>query len=819
MNSLRLKVLSASIAAAHAVAPIRQRLPGLLGGASLAWVLVSPAMAQTVQLDIPPGTLQAALFEISAKAGVSLKFEPDAVRNKRVQGAKGAYTVGQALEAVLKDSGLQARRVSDTVYSIEPARLMPTPAVTPAPPPAQAPARSVAPKSEDNVLHTVVIVGASTQEYVASRATTSTRTKTALGETPQTLDIVTRAMLDQQQATSIGDALRRIPGVSLTGDTGVRSQAYIRGMAAPVAVNGTTDGASGVSGAGAGSSGLSVPLVAVQGIEVLKGADAIVAGSPGNSPNFGLVNIELKKPQSTPVRDISFEAGSFGHKTIGLDMAGPLDEQKSLTYRFVGEVYKNETAPGGFTGSDGAYMAPSLMLRHEGGSLLVGAELKRARRAAAMWSYIDYDGSIADPVRPLGSRDDHQRERSANAYADWTHKLSGGWGLRVRTKLARLDAGYAAYNVNAADYTSFDLFPNSSRAVLHKADLDVAADGTVQWGQASHRLVVGANGQRLSIDVGNALDLMSVPIGQTAPRVDDYRGPMRELGQVRDTSFFIQDQVRWGDFYALLALTRSSEWGRFSTIDRRLERQGATNPSIGLLYKINDSVSLYANTRRSFSSQASVVLFDDTVAPPQRGRSRELGAKIYLNDDRLTMNVALFDNAITNSIVEQPDGAHLGPGYRSRGVEMTLAGELATGVRGTMSYTQTRLLYDQVGLPDDAFPRHGLQAFVSYSLPWEALRSWTVSGGVSARSGYNVGYLNLDYLTALMNGDAAVQPVRRIPGQSSVDANISYVAKVWSATLGVKNLMGRRLYGNLAQQLAVPFESGRVITLSGKFAF
>src|SRR5215470_13691308 len=75
--------------------------------------LPTAAGAQTAQaarpIDIPAGSLGAALTQLGRRTGVMIVFDPALTRGRRTAGLRGAYTPGQALDRLLAGSGIAAR--------------------------------------------------------------------------------------------------------------------------------------------------------------------------------------------------------------------------------------------------------------------------------------------------------------------------------------------------------------------------------------------------------------------------------------------------------------------------------------------------------------------------------------------------------------------------------------------------------------------------------------------------------------------------------------------------------------------------------------
>lgn len=85
--------------------------------------LVTPALAQErrAPVDVRAAPLGQAVRALGQQTGASIGFRQPRLRSIRVRAVQGRLTAGQALERMLADSGLKARRVAPETYLIEPA--------------------------------------------------------------------------------------------------------------------------------------------------------------------------------------------------------------------------------------------------------------------------------------------------------------------------------------------------------------------------------------------------------------------------------------------------------------------------------------------------------------------------------------------------------------------------------------------------------------------------------------------------------------------------------------------------------------------------
>jgi iron complex outermembrane receptor protein len=154
---------------------------------------------------------------------------------------------------------------------------------------------------------------------------------------------------------------------------------------------------------------------------------------------------------------------------------------------------------------------------------------------------------------------------------------------------------------------------------------------------------------------------------------------------------------------------------------------------------------------------------------------------------------------------QPPNFAELGPGQTNRGAELEFAGQAAPGLDLSSSYTFAQIS-NHDGTAATGAPRQRFNLWASYGFQGEALRGWGVAGGVLARS---------HSLGQSLDGERYF----KIPGQAEVSANVSYRTDRWRLTLGVKNLLARRLYAENFDETFVPIRTRRTFLLTGSYDF
>ena len=154
-----------------------------------------------------------------------------------------------------------------------------------------------------------------------------------LNETPQSITVVPRAVLDSQQAQSLADALRNVPGV-VAQTFGRRGwdDLILRGQVASDALflDGLRTGA---------NNRVAEELYGIDRVEVVKGPASLLYGQvlPG-----GMVNMVSKRPQANAFADADLTVGSYGLRQGTIDLGRPLSANGKAAFRLNGLVMNSD---------------------------------------------------------------------------------------------------------------------------------------------------------------------------------------------------------------------------------------------------------------------------------------------------------------------------------------------------------------------------------------------------------------------------------------------------------------------------------------------
>lgn len=260
--------------------------------------------------DIPSQTLGSALIEFSEQADVQVVVASNATAGIRAPRVTGQFSAREALTALLANSGLQFQAVGEKTFALAQAApaaaARPTVAAPktdvrkPADPPAQ-----IVPKGDQTA-------GVRREEIVV----TGSRLPRAEDEGPVPVTVFTREMIDKLGVTTVADVLSYLPQQSFERNDDFaadgRRFVQLRGLGI-----GTTliliNGRRTVTSALAGSTNVfdlsSVPLAAVERVEVLSDSASAVYGSDAIG---GVVNIILKNRVDQTAIDLYYGAAEGG---------------------------------------------------------------------------------------------------------------------------------------------------------------------------------------------------------------------------------------------------------------------------------------------------------------------------------------------------------------------------------------------------------------------------------------------------------------------------------------------------------------------------
>jgi iron complex outermembrane receptor protein len=757
---------------------------GMLAGPAGTLPARAAEQAAAVRFEIPAQALATALIAFGKQANVQVLTAGQTVDALRSRAVSGTLTPEMAMARLLEGSNMSFSFVDARTVVVKPRT---TASVQPSKRPEAALVATLLPP-----IQAIGLVGRDAA-FMADVSGGPGRMLSDPLDVPQSVSVVTQDLLQSQQVQSIADAIRNVAGAQYVAGTGGLPTFDVRGF---VAGNGMTDGMlNQIQGVGDYP-----PMIGVERVEVLKGPQAILGDTSAYNNFGGLIDIVLKKPQSDPLRRLMFSVGEHGEKQLGVDLAGPLNASKSWSYRLIANIDAANRTPQGMRGQRNRYVAPSIGWSTTNTTFIAGLSWMMNRMPIPDHTVLL--GSSLGTASPSGllldNPNDHTSAETRRVFYMLDHRFNDTWTFRSRGQYVRQSEDQQNWLMDSIQ-PSGDLFATAQH--FHASDTyytlqnDVVANFGHGWLQ--HTAMLGFDYTRTQIGHGfNAFSSLSLPynlfsggslpapVSQISP--DDYaNGYSSGDPWTTDSGVFMQDLIHFGErLQALLAWRRTSYRLDTTYADGspwNLHRVHWVH-DFGLVYKLTPELSVYANTSNGFQPDPYLGR-NNRPLPPSLSRQFEAGAKLDLFEHRARLTVAayriLLDHSYDEYLPMAPYYIISGPGQSNQGFEIEFNGRVAPGWDVSSAYTHASV-HNNDGTPATGQSRQLFNLWTSYRFRSSRLHGFGVAGGVSARS---------SSLGQLSDGSTLT-----IPGQARVDANVFYRAPRWSLTLGVKNLLARRLY-------------------------
>ncbi len=634
-----------------------------------------------------------------------------------------------------------------------------------------------------------------TQEipYKAERSA-SRKYDQLLVDTPQTLTVIKRALVDQQGATTLTEALRNSPGVGTfflgeNGSTSTGDTVYMRGFDASSAIF-----VDNVRDLGA----ISRDLFNLEQVEVLKGP----AGSDnGRGSPTGSINLITKQPEMLDATTASATYGSWGQKRATVDWNKILDQDRGIALRL--NLMKQDSGIAGrhevSNARDG--IAPSLAIGLNSPTriLLNLVHINQDNTPDGGIPTIGLPGyASADPARPFigrapkvdpanyyGNANDYNRVDADMFTVRVEHDFSPTLKLQNTTRYARTDQDYrlSSFLANSAtigsgsrerpsslstpsatDRTSWML----ARNIVTRRDQvnEIMSNQThlsTQWqtGAMTHAL---SGGVELTREKQRALAFTAsgrrpdANLYRPDPRFSEGSFSIatngRNEGQTDTLSLYLMDTFKFNEQWSLNAGLREDIYRTHfeSSIPgnrSKLSDSGKMfNWKLAAVYKPTSYSSLYALHATSqqppgsanFSLSANRGSVANPNYAPQKTNTAEIGTKWDLLDRKLLLTAAAYRTEVRNELeYDSVVDLYFQNGRKVvQGVELGVTGELTRDISITAGYTRMNSRVD-VGKNVTANGENTLaytprQSFTSWA-NWRLPNGFKLGGGARYSAG------------------------------------------------------------------------------------
>lgn len=595
-------------------------------------------------------------------------------------------------------------------------------------------------------VRTEVIVTAE-EGLVPTASSTATRTATPLLDLPQSVQIIPRALLEDQQALSVADIVKNVSGITVPNSSGSRAE--------DLNFRGFTTGAIFKDGfRNDGFANRTANEVAnIERVEVVKGPSSTMFGRLDPA---GMVNFVTKQPLPRHYLNLQLQHGSFHLWRPTLDASGPLTRDGSLLYR-LNFAWLDSDSFRDFLYHRRVFVAPALTW-----NIRANTTLKFYSEYLGGENFIDR-GIVAIGDRPaplpvtrfLGSNKVPYPYKQGKIGLTFEHFFGPNWSFRSSE---RSSVNFAAYNgwqptgllANIAGGTLLSVTEGYTDQNLRIHQWFNDLTGRVRTGSIEHTLLIGFDLNSQSFDSETyaggrrtvRIDIFK-PDYSVFPNAIPLALSSASLGLNRYGGLYVQDQIR---LTSRLKVLLGGRYDVAQIATRNYLNNARTNyrntafvPRAGVVFNTTAATSLYFTYGKSFQPQGGLTVTGSTFEP-ERGDSYEGGFKAELLNRKLTATTALFQVRRSGILTSDPlnEGFSIQVGeQRNRGLEFDLLGRPRENWTLVFNYAHNSPLItrDNVYRPGNSIistPFNTGALWSTYEFSKGRARGFSLGGGVNA---------------------------------------------------------------------------------------
>ncbi|VFR68825.1 TonB-dependent siderophore receptor [plant metagenome] len=769
-----------------------------LNALALSIILALAAAPQRVQAQEAPVSisihaqpLDAALEKLGEQAGIQIFYLPETVRGLNAPSVSGSLTADEALRRLLAGTDIVFRRTGKNVSLSPP------------------PSNGIAELAPVMVRGYLEPATEGTGSYTTGVVTIGKGQQT-LKEIPQSVTVVTRQKMDDQNLSTLEEVLANSTGITLYESPMGGSYVHSRGFLVDTYQFDGVNRAFYYAQANSFSSNTAI----LDRVEIVRGATGMLQGA--GSPSAA-INLVRKRPLDEKKLDLAVSGGSWNNYRTDIDATGPLNEAGTLRGRGVASYNDREYFYDTAKSRTGVLYG---VLEYDLGpdTLLTGGISYEELRSTPFFAGLPRYGTGADiglrRSTSLGPAWNRWNSKQTAVFAELLHDFDSDWRAKLTVNSTRewQDVKYA-YSLGAVNPDTLTgpalvgaLFDFSTR----NNGIDLNVDGAFQALGRKHSVSLGASVNHMVSKSDFSLAMLGVPVNVFNPNpaiAEPADAWMKENSYLGDATIFKRKQssvygvtrLSLAEPLTLVAgsrLTWYEEDSRYRDSGEPYtdpyKENAVLTPYGGLIYALDPAWSAYVSYADIFEPQNALDAAGKTL-DPIKGENYELGLKGELLGGKANASFALFRVDQTNRAQENFSNTCTASEYcyvssgkvRSQGFEAEISGELARGWQVFAGYTFNTFKYLNdtadagTGFASTYTPKHMFRAWMDYRLPG-SLAAWNLGGGVNFQTG--------SYRVA--QGMRIEQPSYAV-----WSARIGYqVNRNWSAALNVNNLFDKTYY-------------------------
>lgn len=678
---------------------------------------------------------------------------------------------------------------------------------------------------------------------VPFRATTSASPKAtqSLLDTPQTISVIKKELLQEQGIASVVEALRNTPGITLqlgeNGNTSAGDTFQMRGFATESAL--FVDGLRDVAG-------VTRDAFNIDQLEVVKGP---AGADVGRGASAGYVNLITKQAQSDEFSDFSAALNSAGNLRATMDLNRAINDSSAFRINLV--AAKGDTQGRNEVQTQNLAIAPALALGLNSKTriYLYSQHVRQDNRpdggvpTIGLPGFYNADpklnaGARVDSKNYYGSLADNEKISADMISAKFEHELGNKTVLRNLSRYARSSIERVLTGVNALQAP----VANPMGWTVARTRQRIDRENELLANQTTLNTEFAAGGFEHSLAAGlellhekQTLPTFAVPSSITIPPAGLY-APLANIAlpMPQKNGAFTNGSTSTVALYAFDSLKLSKEWQlnagvryeHYSTqsdlavlstatshpqlpvgtlVPSNLKKSGnLLNWRAGLVYKPVPYGSIYAAIANSytppgsanFALSATAGNINSPALEPQKTTNLELGSKWEVLDKRLTLSVAAYRTDNKNEIAQLDAQTNTYAQFgkrRVQGVEFGAVGQITPNwqISAGVAGMSTKVLQGSSGNNSaGAASRWSPELSATLWTSYKVNPQWTVGGGAR--------YLSEQLRVVDPALPTATQVMPKIASYTVFDALLSYqLSRQIGLQLNIYNLFNRDYIASL----------------------
>ncbi|PCJ33217.1 MAG: TonB-dependent siderophore receptor [Gammaproteobacteria bacterium] len=766
---------------------------------------VSSEQQQQFDLTIPAQAVSSALNALSVASRSQVSADSNAISGLTSNAINGRYSVSEALDLILQDSGLVISQVANNSYTVVAAQ-------------------------ESTVIEFLAPLEVEGTYVENDRLDTSTGLGLTLRETPQSVSVMTAQRIKDQGLDTIKDVVNNSIALSTIEYDNVRHTIMSRGFELD---SYQVDGVP-LAWSLAGDSGETIADTSIyESIEVVRGATGLMTGMGNPSASINLVRKHADSEEFEGF--INTGLGRWKNRWVTADLASGLNESGTIRGRFVAkyeeaesfiDLYEDQKTV--FYGVLEADITDNTLLR-------LGASQQKNTPTSPAWGALPNwyaDGSQADWSRSKTAAADWTKwdTSSTNYFANVEHIFDNGWQLMANfnhlkytqeTKILYLSGALnqnTGLGLNAGSYRS--------DGVTKQNSFDIKLKGDFSWFGQDHDFAIGAlhsvqtsDSRAFTYDYAAAIAYNYNTWNGSYPE-PVWTNPTKASDlETEQTGFYGVSRFVLTDSLNLVLGGRVAKWQRKDLLSStEYGDSGVFIPYAGILYDLTAQHRLYASYTEIFKPQNARNRYGNYL-DPLTGKSHEIGLKSSYFDDALHTSFAVF--FIEQDNLAQTDAGYFIPGTvtaasktvqgtESKGFELEVVGEPILGWNVGAGYSQFKAEDNMGNDVNTDHPRKQLKLFTTYKFS-NSLQGLVVGGGVNWQDGsYSLSY----------NSGTAQNEAFKQKSYSLVNLMARYaVNKNVSLQLNIDNLFDETYYTKIGDFGQYRYGKPRNFSLGANYTF